>query len=52
MKIFNLGGDEWDRKREVLSGWVLGQLADRDEEVARAEPTATDLALHGLASLT
>jgi TetR/AcrR family fatty acid metabolism transcriptional regulator len=33
---------------EVLTGWVLGQLPDGDEEVARAERTAIDLALDGL----
>jgi TetR/AcrR family transcriptional regulator, fatty acid metabolism regulator protein len=33
---------------EVLTGWVLGQLPDGDEEVARAERTAIDIALGGL----
>jgi TetR/AcrR family transcriptional regulator, fatty acid metabolism regulator protein len=33
---------------EVLTGWVLGQLADGEEEVARAERTAVELALGGL----
>ena len=33
---------------EVLTGWVLGQLPDGEEEVARAERTAVDLALGGL----
>ena len=33
---------------EVLTGWVLGQLPDGDDEVARAEQTAVDLALGGL----
>jgi TetR/AcrR family fatty acid metabolism transcriptional regulator len=33
---------------EVLTGWVLGQLPDGDEEVARAERTAIELALGGL----
>ncbi len=33
---------------EVLTGWVLGQLPDGDEAVARAERTAVDLALGGL----
>jgi AcrR family transcriptional regulator len=33
---------------EVLTGWVLGGLPDGDEEVARAEQTAIDLALAGL----
>ena len=33
---------------EVLTGWVLGQLPDGDEEVGRAERTAIDLALGGL----
>jgi TetR/AcrR family fatty acid metabolism transcriptional regulator len=35
---------------EVLTGWVLGQLPDGDDEVARAERTAIELALGGLAS--
>ena len=34
---------------EVLTGWVLGQLPDGEEEVARAERTAIELALRGLA---
>jgi TetR/AcrR family fatty acid metabolism transcriptional regulator len=34
---------------EVLTGWVLGQLPDGDGEVARAEQTAIELALRGLA---
>lgn len=33
---------------EVLTGWVLGQLPDGDEEVARAEQVAVQLALGGL----
>jgi TetR/AcrR family transcriptional regulator, fatty acid metabolism regulator protein len=33
---------------EVLTGWVLGQLPDGDEEVVRAEQTAIELALGGL----
>jgi TetR/AcrR family fatty acid metabolism transcriptional regulator len=33
---------------EVLTGWVLGQLPAGDEEVARAEQTAVELALRGL----
>ena len=33
---------------EVLTGWVLGQLPDGDEEVARAEQTAIELTLGGL----
>jgi TetR/AcrR family transcriptional regulator, fatty acid metabolism regulator protein len=33
---------------EVLTGWVLGQLPDGDDEVARAERTAIDLVLGGL----
>lgn len=35
---------------EVLTGWVLGQLPDGEEEVARAERTAIDLALRGLSA--
>jgi AcrR family transcriptional regulator len=34
---------------EVLTGWVLGGLPADDAEVARAERTAIDLALRGLA---
>jgi TetR/AcrR family transcriptional regulator, fatty acid metabolism regulator protein len=34
---------------EVLTGWVLGTLEDGDLEVERAERTAIDLALRGLA---
>ena len=30
---------------EVLTGWVLGQLPDSEDDVARAERTAIDLAL-------
>lgn len=33
---------------EILTGWVLGQLPDGDEAVARAEETAILLALGGL----
>src|SRR5262245_10864357 len=33
---------------EVLTGWVLGGLPDDEEDVARAERTAIDLALGGL----
>jgi TetR/AcrR family transcriptional regulator, fatty acid metabolism regulator protein len=33
---------------EVLTGWVLGQLPDGDDEVARAERTAIDLVLGGI----
>jgi AcrR family transcriptional regulator len=33
---------------EVLTGWVLGQLPEGEEEVARAERTAIELTLHGL----
>jgi len=35
---------------EVLTGWVLGQLPDGDDEVERAEQTAIDLALRGLST--
>ena len=34
---------------EVLTGWVLGQLPDGEDDVARAEDTAVALALRGLA---
>jgi AcrR family transcriptional regulator len=34
---------------EVLTGWVLGQLPDADEDVERAERVAIDVALRGLA---
>jgi TetR/AcrR family transcriptional regulator, fatty acid metabolism regulator protein len=33
---------------EVLTGWALGQLPDGDEDVARAERAAIELALRGL----
>jgi AcrR family transcriptional regulator len=33
---------------EVLTGWVLGQLPDGEDAVARAERTAVELALRGL----
>ena len=33
---------------EVLTGWVLGQLPDGEDDVARAERTAIELALRGL----
>ena len=33
---------------EVLTGWVLGQLPDSEDDVARAERTAIDIALGGL----
>lgn len=33
---------------EVLTGWVLGQLPDGDEDVARAERTAIEIATRGL----
>ncbi len=34
---------------EVLTGWVLGQLPDSEEDVTRAERTAVEVALRGLA---
>ena len=34
---------------ELLTGWVLGQLPDGDEEVARAERTVVELLCGGLA---
>ena len=33
---------------EVLTGWVLGQLPDADDDVERAERTAVELVLRGL----
>jgi AcrR family transcriptional regulator len=33
---------------EILTGWVLGQLADGDDEVARAEATVLALVTDGL----
>jgi len=33
---------------EVLTGWVLGQLPDGEEALARAERTAVEIALRGL----
>lgn len=35
---------------EVLTGWVLGQLPDGDEEVARAERTVVEVVCGGLAA--
>jgi AcrR family transcriptional regulator len=35
---------------EILTGWVLGQLPDGDEEVARAERTIIDVVCSGLAA--
>jgi TetR/AcrR family fatty acid metabolism transcriptional regulator len=35
---------------ELLTGWVLGELPDGDEEVARAERTIVDLVYDGLAA--
>ena len=35
---------------ELLTGWVLGQLPDGDEEVARAERTVVDVVAGGLAA--
>jgi TetR/AcrR family transcriptional regulator, fatty acid metabolism regulator protein len=34
---------------EILTGWVLGQLPDRDADVARAEQTVVDVMSIGLA---
>ena len=33
---------------EVLTGWVLGQLPDSEDDLARAERTSVDVALRGL----
>lgn len=35
---------------EILTGWVLGQLPDGDEEIARAERTIIDVVCGGLAA--
>jgi TetR/AcrR family transcriptional regulator, fatty acid metabolism regulator protein len=35
---------------EVLTGWVMGQLPDRDEDIARAEASVVTLLTGGLAS--
>ena len=35
---------------EILTGWVLGQLPDGDDDVARAERTVVDLVCGGLAA--
>jgi TetR/AcrR family transcriptional regulator, fatty acid metabolism regulator protein len=37
---------------EILTGWVLGQLPDGDEEVARAERTVVSLVVSGLTPTT
>ncbi len=34
---------------EVLTGWVMGQLPDEDEDIARAEQVVTGLLCDGLA---
>jgi TetR/AcrR family fatty acid metabolism transcriptional regulator len=34
---------------EILTGWVLGQLADGEDAVARAEETVVDVICNGLA---
>ena len=34
---------------EILTGWVLGQLPDGDEDVARAERTVVDVVCEGMA---
>jgi hypothetical protein len=33
---------------EILTGWVLGQLPDGDEDVSAAERAVTDVLCHGL----
>ena len=33
---------------ELLTGWVLGQLPDGDDDVARAERTVLDVVCGGL----
>ena len=35
---------------EVLTGWVMGQLPDADEDIARAEHVVTGLICDGLAT--
>ncbi|MEK6274920.1 MAG: TetR/AcrR family transcriptional regulator [Actinomycetota bacterium] len=35
---------------EVLTGWVMGQLPDSDEDIARAEQTVTGVICDGLAN--
>jgi TetR/AcrR family fatty acid metabolism transcriptional regulator len=35
---------------EVLTGWVLGQLPDKDEDIARAEGSVVRLLVEGLAT--
>jgi TetR/AcrR family transcriptional regulator, fatty acid metabolism regulator protein len=35
---------------ELLTGWVLGQLPDGEEEVARAEQTVVEVVCNGLAA--
>jgi TetR/AcrR family fatty acid metabolism transcriptional regulator len=35
---------------EILTGWVLGQLEDGDEQIARAEQTVVDVVCGGLAA--
>jgi len=38
-----------ESRLSLLTGWVLGQLPDGEEDVARAESTAIEVALRGLA---
>jgi TetR/AcrR family fatty acid metabolism transcriptional regulator len=33
---------------EILTGWVLGQLPDQDDDIARAERNVVQLLVHGL----
>ena len=37
---------------EILSGWVLGQLPDRDEDIARAERNVVSVLIGGFAEPT
>ena len=35
---------------EILAGWVLGQIPDDDEDIARAEQTVVEILCDGLLS--
>jgi hypothetical protein len=46
----NANGPIYGGLEEILTGWVLGQLPDGDEEVARAERTIVDVVCGGLSA--
>jgi len=46
----NANGPIYGALEEILTGWVLGQLEDGDEAIARAEETVVDVICGGLAA--